>query len=214
MGGLAQPVDDLLQHQKCLGVKQAQSPAIPESPRKPNTSNDRDHHHHCDHHKKKCELHTHLRNKVFKATAAKFLGALKAKQAEDGSLLLDHTAREAFDCIELTVSEEIERRTAFTDITKAMGECTVDPQSDNQALVTHLQEMKQDKHSMDLLDCGSVPWENIIILCQQALHHSGLDKLGPQKIDKEWANTKPTSKESINGTTPLPWMAFNDHHIT
>ena len=168
-------------------------------------------------------LYMHWNQAALAVLEHRFPSCLAFKRTRLGLPLL-FTIREAMDYMEGLCNSEVERsetfRARFKEINNRVYKHNLN------GPIEYFAAMQSDKHIIDLVKCGDMPYVNLIMHCQKALQESGLPKQEMKTIDADWQKADEAAADKVTAekakTQPDPnitytadekWTAFTTFYI-
>ena len=162
-------------------------------------------------HYKEC---AHWTNQILIAIEHKFPFSLEAKKNRFAGFPISFTSQEAIELVATTVNNDISRReahcaTQLTILTKEFHFTT------DRSTIEFFKDMENLKHNIDILDCGGMSYDNLIVHCLAAMRNSHLPTDKTRTIETEWnraENREPPDTRDTKATFDR-WERFKAHYI-
>lgn len=139
---------------------------------------------------------THWTNQILTTIEHKFPSSLEAKKNRFGGFPIAFTSQQAIDLVAESVNKEIPRRQAHLDILKA----TLDTEfrfTTDDSTIEYLKAMEQGKQYMDILDCGGMSYDNLIIHCMTVFRDSRLPIEKTRAMKTCWNKVESNNKSDL-----------------
>ncbi len=150
----------------------------------------------------------HWNKEALTALECRFPKCLTPKRNKLKALPLNFTIREGMDYVEELASSDTEQREAYCKLLMTVTTRDYVPNPDGP--VEFFANMASDKHSIDVLNCGEMPYSPLMVHCTVALRQSGVPKKEMRRLDDEWKLQK---KTMTDGHSPEEeWIDYIDFH--
>jgi hypothetical protein len=157
---------------------------------------------------------THWTNQIISAIETKFPSSLQSKRNRFDGFPLSFTSQDAINLVAESVNKEIPRRQAHCDIQLAVL-TKVFKYTRDDSTIEFLKDMEKEKHHMDILDCGGLAYDNLIVHCLAAFRNSHLPTDKTRSMETSWNKSeeqrKQTAGHDISDTAR--WGRFKTHYI-
>ena len=215
-------VDTTRTYQERLGDDEAERPTAPTRPTEPvpdpttgrinkaqlyQYSNDLKEYKEC----------AHWTNQILIAIETKFPSSLQAKRNRLGGFPILFTSQQAIDLVAESVNKEIPRRQAHCDIQLSILTKEFRFTRDD-STVEFLKAMEHDKHYLDILDCGGMAYDNLMVHCLAAFRNSHLPTDKTRTMETTWNKSERahkclTSAHGNHDTSQSKWERFKTYYI-
>ena len=222
-GGYAWLVDTEQTYQERLGDPLTIRPKAPPRPKEPTPDSttgriDKTQLYQYNRDLKEYKECVHWTNQVLSIIELKFPFSLEAKRNRFEGFPLSFSCLEAIELVETTVNKPIPRREAhcamqLTVLTKAFHFTTDD------STIEFLKEMEKLKHDLDILDCGGMEYDNLIVHCLAAFRNSHLPTDKTRTIETAWNQAESlephhTTNTRTTSSATARWERFKAHYIS